>query len=184
MKIFLKGGEKIMKKVLTVLVISIFFLSHPAYAGDGDLIVDGKVGIGTMNPGCKLTISQTGSGDQQVAEFRNLTGGSTPFITIGTTAPWLSMVFGYNSDGKYGFIGPARYNYGVGTISPQPTKSINIKDNGNVGIGTTSPTSKLQVVGIPEYANNAAALAGGLTAGAFYRTGDLLKVVHELHEYI
>jgi len=44
--------------------------------------------------------------------------------------------------------------------------------NGNVGIGTTSPKSKLHVVGLPIYANNAAAIAGGLTAGAFYRTGD------------
>jgi len=42
--------------------------------------------------------------------------------------------------------------------------------NGNVGIGTASATSKLQVVGLPVYADNAAALAGGLTAGAFYRT--------------
>jgi hypothetical protein len=41
---------------------------------------------------------------------------------------------------------------------------------GNVGIGTGSPTSKLQVVGLPTYADNTAALAGGLTAGAFYRT--------------
>ena len=52
---------------------------------------------------------------------------------------------------------------------------------GNVGIGTVSPTSPLQVVGLPVYANNAAALAGGLTQGAFYRTGgdpDLVAVVH------
>lgn len=53
-----------------------------------------------------------------------------------------------------------------------------ISNNGNVAIGTTNPTSKLQVVGLPEYADNAAALAGGLTVGAFYRTGDILKVVH------
>jgi hypothetical protein len=40
--------------------------------------------------------------------------------------------------------------------------------NGNVGIGTAAPTSKLQVVGLPTYATNALAIAGGLTAGAFY----------------
>jgi len=52
---------------------------------------------------------------------------------------------------------------------------------GTVGIGSTAPTSPLQVVGIPVYANNAAAIAGGLTAGAFYRTGadpDPLMIVH------
>jgi hypothetical protein len=48
----------------------------------------------------------------------------------------------------------------------------------SLGIGTNAPTSKLHVVGIVEYADNAAAVTGGLTVGAFYRTGDLLKVVH------
>ncbi|MCP4135515.1 MAG: hypothetical protein GY754_31390 [bacterium] len=50
--------------------------------------------------------------------------------------------------------------------------------NGNVGIGTKNPTSKLQVPGLSEHANNAAAKSAGLSVGAFYRTGDLLKVVH------
>ena len=57
----------------------------------------------------------------------------------------------------------------------------NYINSGNLGIGTTNPTSKLQVVGLPVYANNVAAIAGGLTAGAFYRTGadpDPVCVVH------
>ncbi len=41
----------------------------------------------------------------------------------------------------------------------------------SLGIGTTDPKSKLHVVGLPVYANNATAIAGGLTVGAFYRTG-------------
>ena len=43
-----------------------------------------------------------------------------------------------------------------------------IDKTGNVSIGTTTATSKLQVVGLPTYATNALAIAGGLTVGAFY----------------
>lgn len=54
---------------------------------------------------------------------------------------------------------------------------------GNLGIGVDVPTSGLQILlaKIPAFANNAAAAAGGLTAGAFYRTGadpDVLCIVH------
>lgn len=47
-----------------------------------------------------------------------------------------------------------------------------------IGMGSAIPTAVLQVIGLNEYADNAAAVTAGLTAGAFYRTGDLLKVVH------
>ena len=52
---------------------------------------------------------------------------------------------------------------------------------GNIAIGKTSAKSKLGVAGLPVYANNAAAIVGGLAAGDFYRTGadpDPLMVVH------
>ena len=34
------------------------------------------------------------------------------------------------------------------------------------------------VANVPQYADNAAALLGGLVAGQIYRTGDDLKIVH------
>ena len=47
-----------------------------------------------------------------------------------------------------------------------------INNSGQIGIGTTSPNSKLQVVGLPIHAHDAAAGTAGLTAGAFYHSGD------------
>ena len=51
--------------------------------------------------------------------------------------------------------------------------------NGNVGVGTVTPTSKLHVVGLPTYTDNATALLGGLTVGAFYKTSlGVLMIVY------
>jgi hypothetical protein len=62
---------------------------------------------------------------------------------------------------------------------------IRIKETGNVLIGTNTDTGayKLDLNGnirvrqVSEYASNAAAVSAGLIAGAFYRTGEFLKVV-------
>jgi len=45
---------------------------------------------------------------------------------------------------------------------------MTIDSSGNIGFGT-----------LPAYANNDAAVAGGLKAGAFYRNGDVVCIVHE-----
>jgi len=76
---------------------------------------------------------------------------------------------------------PSRLRFVGVNSSGNPIEWMRFTSAGNVGIGTTAPTSKLQVVGLPVYANNAAAVSGGLTAGAFYRTGgdpDPVCVVH------
>jgi hypothetical protein len=47
---------------------------------------------------------------------------------------------------------------------------------GNVKLETKS--TGINISGVTEYADNTAAIAGGLTTGDVYRTGDLLKIVH------
>jgi hypothetical protein len=47
---------------------------------------------------------------------------------------------------------------------------------GNKKFETTS--TGIRISGVSEYADNTAAIAGGLTTGDVYRTGDLLKIVH------
>ena len=77
---------------------------------------------------------------------------------------------------------PAYFTFATTPVgSKARTERMRITSAGFVGIGTTAPKSKLHVTGLPVFANNAAAVAGGLTAGAFYRNGgdpDHLCVVH------
>lgn len=146
---------------------------------DGDIYFNtGNIGIGTTNPTSKLRIENgavtigvsTESQDklyiwnynnQQMGLRKQFGSGVQVFATAGVNNPIFEVVH------RAEFDNPLL----------DEIKFTVLKD-GNTGIGTTTPTSKLQVVGLPEYADNAVALAGGLTVGAFYRTGDLLKVVH------
>jgi len=166
----------------------------------------GKIGIGTNAPGSGITID---TNDQFVAQFINHYVGDTPAASAGmlflrnttTGMPLKDNRLGYilmggiGSDGlnknSTGIVGYAESDW-VAPVYPayfafettqygSRTEKMRGTGDGKVGIGTKSPTSSLQVVGIPIFANNAAAIAGNLTAGAFYRTGadpDVLCIVH------
>ncbi len=54
--------------------------------------------------------------------------------------------------------------------------SVELYHNNNKKFETKS--TGINISGVSEYADNTAAIAGGLTTGDVYRTGDLLKIVH------
>jgi hypothetical protein len=45
-------------------------------------------------------------------------------------------------------------------------------------ISSNLTAASFTISGVTEYADNAAAITGGLNIGQVYRTGDLLKIVH------
>jgi hypothetical protein len=84
------------------------------------------------------------------------------------------------------------FNDGVDFLNYNATYSMNIRQNSLNGIrlsitdlsGPTiiqaidiTPTG-IAIIGIQEFADNAAALLGGLITGMIYRTGDTMKIVH------
>ncbi len=142
-------------------------------SGDNITYSSGSISIGTGS----ITTGFTFNVDD-ILLVRNFHSTSPPSVGVG--------IIGYLDVKRNSTFKAARISQqGTGNILEIGTTTdatfaatTTFDKNGNVGIGTTYPTSKMQVVGLPEYADNTTAKAGGLTVGAFYRTGDLLKVVH------
>ena len=125
---------------------------------------NGNVGIGTATPSSLLEInglSGTPLTLNSLMTLRNSTSNIGFQMGATTDYGWIRAVD----------VGVSQNNINL-ILQPSGT-------NANVGIGTVSPKSKLHVVGLPIYANNAAALSANLTAGAFYHNGDgVVRVVY------
>ena len=140
-------------------------LSANASAGSGTVMTinnNGKVGIGTTSPTDGLTISN----DNNLLLGLNSPAGNDAQLRFYSSGNYKTIIY------RPANSNDLRFN----TVTSGDV--LTLLQSGNVGIGTTTPTAKLQVVGLAEHADNAAAITAGLTTGAFYRTGDLLKVVH------
>ncbi|MCB9101771.1 MAG: hypothetical protein H6632_19710 [Anaerolineales bacterium] len=119
--------------------------------GTGNLVVKGKVGIGTDKPNEALEINGSVRGNQAGAlRIKTATG----YTDIGSkNGDWSHF---YTDRSKYYFDKEIRVNSGkIGSFDEDlslcisgNTKVTILKMNGNVGVGTADPKAKLDVNGI------------------------------------
>lgn len=166
---------------------SVVFQGHDgtAYRTVGQVRVDAAEDYSPSGFGSDLVfLNNPASGGGLTERMRIVANGN---VGIGTTAPTERLTVGYggklllnradNATGSTIHNGGSAVGTVINDLNNEPiqlqtggTTDLYIASAGNVGIGTTAPGSKLAVVGLPTYADNAAATGAGLVAGDFYRT--------------
>lgn len=163
-----------MKKIALLLTLLILSASQ-VYAGNGDLIVDGNVGIGTTNPSSKLDIhgivklSNFGSFSSErspVNSYTNLLlGGALVYNGNGTytviTDGGSNYFAGIKMDNAGGNVGAIKFYTGPSISGNNYTLSEGDLENyarmsivgSNIGIGTLNPNYKLDVAGVSAFSD-------------------------------
>jgi hypothetical protein len=137
---------------------------------NGDVIIDnGNVGIGTTNPDYALDIERTTGSAELQLQARD--GSET------------NIYFGDNDDAD---VGRLIYNHSLDYMSfyTNTNEIIRIDNSGNVGIGTTAPSKKLEVSGnILADITFTTALSSLETATDYYVRGDSVKAYVDRNDH-
>jgi hypothetical protein len=117
------------------------------------LDTSGNVGIGTTNPTSALhVVGQIDTSEAPVGvhigTHNNNTYAAIELISSGDTSSWIDF-YNTNTSGTTDYT--ERIRGGLGQLefytNEATTQSMTINSSGNVGIGTTNPTERLDVVG-------------------------------------
>ncbi len=105
-------------------------------------IPNGNVGIGTSNPAAQLHIK----GNYGASDGIRVTNLATQIPAVGFFSKDDSR-WGICSSTGWGDFDVTQYDSNWNRMPPNGGVRLIIRENGNVGIGTTNPTEKLHVVG-------------------------------------
>jgi hypothetical protein len=160
------------------------FQLQPADATNGGVLTAGSQQIGGAKTLLEsLVISKNQNAATSLSINNTNTGSSSQAaIILNTTASLFKTSSGYSPYKTIGANDLGFYNNTAGHIS-----ILNDNGSGSVKLtagGHSSPDIEVISTGHvilsthPDYADNAAAVAAGLSIGTIYRTGDQLKIVH------
>ena len=154
-------GKFIFLCTLSMLIIT---YAYQVYAGDGDLVIDGKLGVGTTNPDTKLDVNGEIKLSPPVSNLRDANGET--YMSFGAATNGADNQFvligslGAATGNKTGYFGIATNN----------RERVRVDNAGNVGIGTVTPTPYLSgTYGISLYHQQ----WPGITLGTRWRRSNL-----------
>jgi hypothetical protein len=109
---------------------------------DNNVIVEGKVGIGTTNPISKLDIETKSSTD--AISFTGLSGNTELYIDIDNTNSVSNLKLGINSAESY-ISQTGSGDFLIKTGASTPVERIRITNSGPIGIGTSDPQDEVHL---------------------------------------
>jgi len=171
------------------------------YHGGTNSVIDNLTGdlfiTNFQNDGDIIFKSDDGSGG--TAEYLRLDGSLGYMVSTKQIAFVDNAMASFGGGADLQIFHDASNSYiqdtGTGNLFIQGSNSVFIRsvagetyarfDNNDTAILYNNGVEKIRTIGsgvrisgVSEYADNTAAIAGGLTTGDVYRTGDLLKIVH------
>lgn len=121
---------------------------------------NGNVGIGTTSPGNKLEVNGLSGATIQAIFQNSSTSGNYAYnggIQLGNASNNQNSQIYHTSDGDNTLTFVSNYSSGTGNkfvFAPGGTERVRFQQNGNVGIGHTSPSNKLAVSGSSSIGSN------------------------------